>query len=177
MIFSWFQRLLHVSHPDANEAVLPVSSEAETQFQAGLRCACGEGVRQDYVQAAECYGRAAEQGHVLAQFNLAVMYAHGQGVVRDDARSMVLLTHAAEAGDPGAQYNLGVRQYLTCRDIKKAGASETRIEALKWVRRAAAQGYRGAENACEFVSFGMTMDQVKESSKRAGEPLQNARAV
>jgi hypothetical protein len=41
------------------------------------------------------------------------------------------------------------------------------MEALKWLRLSAAQGYRGAESACEFVTLAMTRDQVSEGGRRA----------
>jgi TPR repeat protein len=43
----------------------------------------GQGVLQDYVEAARWYRRAAEQGVATAQANLADMYAFGRGVPQD----------------------------------------------------------------------------------------------
>ncbi len=40
----------------------------------------GQGVRQDYVEAAKWYRKAAAQGNIIAQYNLGVMYLKGQGV-------------------------------------------------------------------------------------------------
>jgi len=142
------------------------SAEAEELFLRGVGFATGQGQAQDYAQAAECYGRAAEQNHGLAQFNLAIMYAQGQGVLRDAAKSLLWMTRAAEGGDAGAQFNLGVQRHLACRDTRMEGVPESRIEALKWVRLAAAQGYRGAEGACEYMALGMTREEVAEGGRR-----------
>jgi TPR repeat protein len=142
------------------------SAEAEALFRRGVGFASGQGQAQDYAQAAECYGQAAEQNHGLAQFNLAVMYAQGQGVLRDAAKSLVWMTRAAEGGDAGAQFKLGVQRHLACRGARMEGVSESRIEALKWVRLAAAQGYRGAEGACEYMALGMTREEVAEGGRR-----------
>jgi TPR repeat protein len=142
------------------------SAEAEALFLRGVGFATGQGQAQDYAQAAQCYGQAAEQNHSLAQFNLAVMYAQGQGVLRDEAKSLLWMTRAAAAGDAGAQFKLGVQRHLACRDPRGEGVPEARIEALKWVRLAAAQGYRGAEGACEYVALGMTREQVAEGARR-----------
>jgi TPR repeat protein len=57
---------------DDNEAAkwfgLALQGDAEAQFNLGLLYVKGEGVPQDYVDAAEWYRRAAEQGHAGAQF-------------------------------------------------------------------------------------------------------------
>ncbi len=169
----WFNhRTAPVDKPE------PVSdlSEAESQFQAGLRFACGKGAAQDYAQAARCYTQAAELNHSLAQFNLAMMYSQGQGMDCDEEKAAMWMLRAAEQGDAGAQYKLGVEGHLTCRGFPVAGTSEARIEALKWVRLSAAQGYRGAGTACEYVSLKMTWEEVAEGGRRAaafGEARKN----
>lgn len=43
----------------------------------------GEGIPQDYEQAAKWYPTAAEQSHGSAQYKLALAYAMGRGVRRD----------------------------------------------------------------------------------------------
>ncbi len=49
------------------------SGYAKTQIYLGIKYNEGQGVRQDYV-------KAAEQGIADAQLNLGVMYEYGQGV-------------------------------------------------------------------------------------------------
>ncbi len=165
--FSFFRQWLRPKRLAEDAAQNPAAPvEAEVQFRLGLKFAAGEGETQDYPQAAECYLTAAAQDHPLAQFNLAVMYAQGQGVARDEERALGWLTRAAELGDAGAQYKLGVQRHLTCRNAAAGTVSETRIEALKWVRLSAAQGYRGADRACEFVTLEMTRDEFAEGERR-----------
>ena len=141
-------------------------SGAEAQFVRGLNFASGDGIAQDYVQAAQCYTQAAEQGHTRAQLNLATLYEHGQGVTRDQAKALDWLTRAANLGNADAQYRLGVQQHLACRTGLLGAGVEGRIEALKWVRLSASQGCRGALDACEFVALGMTREEVAESGRR-----------
>lgn len=43
----------------------------------------GEGVPQDYVEAAKWYKLAANQGHTKAQFQLGILYKKGLGVAQD----------------------------------------------------------------------------------------------
>ncbi|MYE58441.1 MAG: sel1 repeat family protein, partial [Alphaproteobacteria bacterium] len=45
----------------------------------------GEGVPQDYAEAARWYRRAAEQGIASAQFNLGLVLNNGEGVAQADA--------------------------------------------------------------------------------------------
>ncbi len=146
----------------------PSPAPSEAQFLKGLSFASGQGVAQDYVQAAQCYAEAAEQGHSRAQLNLATLYEHGQGVTRDEAKALWWLTQAASLGNADAQYRLGVQQHLACRTGRLGPAVEGRIEALKWVRLSASQGCHGAVGACEFVALGMTREEVAESERRAG---------
>jgi uncharacterized protein len=169
MSFSSFRRWLHGSTtPGANLAAnLSARAGAEELFLQGLNFANGEGVAQDYARAAACYTEAAEQGHSVAQLNLAALYGRGQGVRRDEEMARMWLTKAANLGNAAAQYRLGVHEHLACRAGRVGGAVESRIEALKWVRLSAAQGYRGAEGACEFVALGMTREEVAEGGRRA----------
>ncbi|HWX21428.1 MAG TPA: tetratricopeptide repeat protein [Candidatus Binatia bacterium] len=163
VLHHWFSRR---NAPETVENQ-PRPSEAEAEFMNGVKFATGHGGVQDYAQAARWYGQAAERGHGLAQFNLAMMYGLGQGVLRDEAKSLMWMTRSAELGDAGAQYTLGVRRHLACRSGPRGMVSEGRIEALKWVRLSAAQGYRGAEGACEFVALGMSWEEVDEGGRRA----------
>jgi TPR repeat protein len=49
------------------------------QFNLGLMYYNGQGVTQDYSQAADWYRKAAAQGNAAAQYNLGLMYYNGQG--------------------------------------------------------------------------------------------------
>ena len=169
MSFSSLRRWVHRSST-SNAEIAPNPSAracAEELFLQGLNFAKGEGVAQDYARAAACYTEAAEQGHSVAQLNLAALYRKGQGVSRNEGTARMWLTKAANLGNAAAQYLLGIQQHLACRTGQPGAAGEGRIEALKWVRLSATQGYRGAENACEFVALAMTREQVAEGGRRA----------
>jgi len=168
MALSFFRRWIPRTETAAVESSQLESppGDAQALFLQGVGFATARGEAQDYPRAARCYAQAAEQNHGLAQFNLAVMYAQGQGVMRDEATSLSWMTRAAEAGDAGAQYNVGIQRHLACRKAQVEDVPERRIEALKWVRLAAAQGYRGAEAACEFVALNMTREEVTEGGRR-----------
>ena len=162
----WFKRSATPSAELAPNLSPPVAGEA--QFLRGLGFASGQGVAQDYAQAAQCYTEAAGQGHSRAQLHLAGVFARGQGVMRDEAKALMWLTKSAHLGNAAAQYRLGVHQHLACRTGRAGPAVEGRIEAFKWVRLSANQGNRGAESACEFVALSMTREEVAEGVRRAG---------
>jgi uncharacterized protein len=138
----------------------------EAQFGLGLRYAVA-GVTPDYTQAAEWYRKAAEQNHHLAQFNLGQMFAHGHGVPPDDAAAVMWIRRAADGGDAGAQFNLGNRAYRESMKITESHAAESRIEAYKWYRLAAAQGYGTSQNSCDVVTMSMSREEVQEGNERA----------
>ncbi|HUA38800.1 MAG TPA: tetratricopeptide repeat protein [Candidatus Sulfopaludibacter sp.] len=140
--------------------------DAEVQFGMGLKFATDAGAAQDYGQAAEWYHKAAEQNHSLAQFNLGVMYAQGQGVARDAAQSAAWFGKAAKLGDAGAQFHLGDSYQRASFKQAPAEASESRIEAYKWYRLAAAQGYKDSEKAWTTLIINMTRADVVVGNQR-----------
>ena len=140
--------------------------DAEVQFGMGLKFASDPGAAQDYRQAAEWYHKAAEQNHSLAQFNLGVMYAQGQGVTRDAVQSAVWFGKAARSGDAGAQYHLGDSCHRASIVQLSAEASESRIEAYKWYRLAAVQGYGNSIMAWSNLTRSMTQADVVAGDQR-----------
>jgi hypothetical protein len=164
----WHRNLFSRPQPPA-VATAPTgadSGDAETQFNRGLKCAGGTGAAQNYAQAAEWYHKAAAQSHPLAQFNLGVMYARGQGVTVDAAQSVLWFGRAAQQGDAGAQYHLGVRCQRASFEQSPADAAESRIEAYKWYRLAAAQGYQGSSSAWVTLTLTMSRADVTAGDQR-----------
>lgn len=144
----------------------PDLGNAEVQFNLGFKFAADTGAAQDYGQAVEWYHKAAEQNHSLAQFNLGVMYARGQGVARDAAQSAMWFGKAAKLGDAGAQFYLGNSCQRASFEQKPAEASESRIEAYKWYRLAAAQGYKDSDKAWITLVLNMTRADVATGNQR-----------
>lgn len=142
---------------------------AEAQFNLGLKFANAKGATQDYAQAALWYRKAAEQGHALAQLNLGVMYAEGQGMLSDKAQAMVWLDRAAHLGDAGAQHRLGVTHHRASLDRSPTNASESRIEAYKWLQLSDDQGYRDSDMARGLVVLQMTHAEVADANRRVAD--------
>ena len=85
---------------------LAEQGNVEAQSEIGTMYALGQGVPQDYAQAAYWRRKAAEQGDAVAQSKLGTMYAIGQGVTQDTAQAMMWIRKAADQGDADAQNNL-----------------------------------------------------------------------
>ena len=141
--------------------------EAESQFNLGCRFTSGDGMAQDSARAADCYLKAANDGHREAQFNLGLMYERGEGVSRDEVKALLWLRKSADLGHAGAQYHLGLWKHRASLSCPQAEASECRIEAFKWLQLAMAQGCRGSESARDSVALAMTWEEVHEGGRRA----------
>ena len=114
-------------------------ADADALFVLGGLYYKGEGVPRDYVQAANWFRIAAEQGNAKAQYNLGVMYRKGQGVPQDDSQAVNWYRKAAEQGNAMAQNNLG---YLYRNG---QGVPQDDSQAANWYRKAAEQGSANAQ--------------------------------
>src|SRR5258705_266072 len=81
--------------------------DAHAQNHLGNLYQGGQGVAQDYAQAAIWYRKAAEQGDSYAQSHLGYLYFAGKGVAQDYAQAAIWTRKAAEQGSAVAQDNLG----------------------------------------------------------------------
>jgi hypothetical protein len=66
----------------------------------------GEGVAQDYLEAAKWYRKAAKQGFSNAQFKIGRMYDQGKGVRQDSDTAAEWLEKAAKRGNEKARFYL-----------------------------------------------------------------------
>ena len=77
-----------------------------SQYNLGLLYRYGRGVKQDYLEAADWYRKAAAKGYADAQNNLGVLYRDGEGVSQDYSEAYKLFTKAAKQGNEYAKRNL-----------------------------------------------------------------------
>lgn len=155
------------SAKSTENTALALAHKGDADAQFGLALKYSLGAVPDYLQAADWYRKAAEQNHGLAQFNLGMMYASGQGVERDAGQSTQWFRKAAQQGDAGAQFQMG----NTCQQASCGGpaeeATEALMEACKWFNLAAAQGYRGANDAWALIQCRMTQADITAGNHRA----------
>jgi uncharacterized protein len=76
--------------------------DAKAQRKLGLMYSEGQGVPQDYAQAAHWYRKAADQGNAYAQTKLGFLYSLGQGVPQDYVQAHLWFNLAAAQGDEQA---------------------------------------------------------------------------
>jgi len=121
--------------PFTDEKTAPVNlqtkakqGDAIAQCRLGVAYSTGEGVPQDYKEAAKWYRLAAEQGNANAQALLGSCYSAGEGVPQD--------------------YTEAVKWYS-----KGRGVPQDSKEAVKWFRLAAEQGLAGAQSNLGVLLF------------------------
>ena len=118
----------------------------------------GNGVPQDYVQAARWYEKAAAQGNAAGQVRLGKLYDNGRGVPQDSVQARQWYHKAAAQGNALAQLQLGMLY-----DIGQ-GVPHDYVQARAWYEKAAAQGNAVAQYAlgtlCEFGN-GVPQDDVR----------------
>lgn len=105
--------------------------DAAAQLKLGEMYDLGDGVPQDYKEAARWYRLSAEQGNPAARFALAEMYKNGDGVPKDIQAAIKWYRLAAEQDYAMAQLLLGVL-YESGTGVKASAG-----EAARWYRLAA----------------------------------------
>jgi TPR repeat protein len=110
------------------------AGDTAAQVALAILYAKGDGVAQDYAQAAKWFHAAAERGVARAQYDLGVLYEHGRGVPLDNGQAVGWYRKAAAQNHPLAQYNLAVAY------TKAEGVGRDLEKAAEWYRRAALQG-------------------------------------
>jgi TPR repeat protein len=145
------------------QAIADSLSDAQNAYAAG-----------NYASAERLFRPLAEQGSVLARYNIGKMYYLGQGVPQDYVEAMKWSRLAADQGNSLAQHNLGVMYYLG------QGVLQDYMEAAKWFRLAAEQGNASAQNnlgKMYYLGQGVPQDN-KEAAKwfRSAAEQGNAKA-
>lgn len=85
--------------PTSDIPTMAAQGDAGAQYKLGHLYAYGQGVPQDYAQAALWYTKAAAQGHAGGQYSLGALYLYGQGVLKDLVQAHLWLSMAAAQGE------------------------------------------------------------------------------
>ncbi|ENU27824.1 tetratricopeptide repeat protein [Acinetobacter modestus] len=83
--------------------------------------------------------RKAENGDVLAQYNLGWVYQNSQDVIQNYEKAFEWYSKAANQGNAQAQYNLG-SLYQNGQGVEKDDK-----KAFEWYRKAASNGHSQAK--------------------------------
>ena len=110
----------------------------ERDTNLGILYMNGQGVAQDYAEAARQFRVAAERGETGAMVDLGFLSDSGLGMPQDKATAAEWYRLAAERGDALGQNNLA-DMYL-----RGEGVAQSDALAREWFEKAAAQGNTGA---------------------------------
>jgi TPR repeat protein len=111
----------------------------------------GQGVPQNYAEAARWYRSAADLGNAKSQFSLGYIYYYGQGVPQDYSEAVRRFRIAAEQGDVQAQVR--ARVFLAVTSYYGQGTPQNYVEAIRWYRMAADQGNWLAQSGLGSMYF------------------------
>ena len=159
-----FATALEIWRPRATQGV------AFAQLNVGIMYYSGQGVPQDYGEAAKWYRLAAEQGDAIAQGNLGFMYYSGQGVPQDYGEAAKWYRLAAEQGNATAQSNLASMYF------SGVGVPQDYVQAYMWVSLAASRFPPTAKEELvqaarhrDIVASKMTPTQITLAQKQVRE--------
>ena len=150
-----FDTLLQIIRPPA------LKGEAWAQTWVADTHRLGQGVVQDYAEAAKWYRLAAQQGEENAQSSLGVMYDKGEGVAQNHAEALKWYRLAAQQGEAVAQSNLGLKYF------NGQGAVQDYVKAHSWFNLGAINGDAEAVKRRDLVAKRMTPQQIAEAQKLA----------
>jgi len=122
--------------PNPRPATPPrVDRKAEEALAALYRKGMDAKARGDLFTAAEAFGRAAEEGHARASYEMGLLLKIGRKPITQDLpRSQRFFLQAAEQGDMAAQYEVA-RMFA-----QGVGVARNCTEAAVWARKAAEAG-------------------------------------
>ncbi|HTK84357.1 MAG TPA: tetratricopeptide repeat protein [Patescibacteria group bacterium] len=121
----------------------------------------GDGVTQDYVEAAKWYEMATDKNDLVAPGKLAVLLAKGQGVQQDYVRARTLFLISAQNGDRDSQMYLA---FLLAGGI---GGKKDYDGAATWFKRAAGAGSPVAQyNLAVLYDKGLGVPRNEESAMK-----------
>ena len=103
----------------------------------GLMYRDGQGVAQDYAEAARWCRKAADQGDASAQSNLGCMYETGCGVPRDYVRAHMWLNLAASRASGDHQQKFAQMRESVAKKMTSQQIAEAQRLAREWKPKSA----------------------------------------
>jgi uncharacterized protein len=160
--FGAYQRGHYLTARDLAEPRAEMGDAAAQTLLAEIY-ARGLGVPRNEAEAANWYGRAAQNGVPEAQFQYAMMLLDGRGVAKDAKQAHALMEEAANAGNRLAQFNYA--QILVGEQVEPT--AELMKRAADLYEKAAEQKLADAEFAmAEVFTHGVGGRPVDEAKAR-----------
>jgi TPR repeat protein len=124
----------------------------------------GEGVKQDYPEAARQFQAPAAAGNDQAQFYLGSMYSEGQGVEKNEAKAIAWLSKSAAQRNTRAMGMLATSLFSRHRD------EHDLIDAYAWAHLAAeSDPIQASTSAREVIAQYCSEAQKKQGQKVMAE--------
>jgi len=129
-----------ITHLPQQEGAIAAAERgsAQAQYKVGILYDFGEGVEQDYIQAAKWYRLVVDQGLSSVQYFLGTVFAKCVLVMQDFDEAVRWYSLAAKQGYKNAIMNLGK---IYAEDIEH----QDYAESMKWYRLAAQDQYAPAQ--------------------------------
>lgn len=118
---------------------------APAQHEIGRMYHVGNGVTQNFTEAAVWYRKAVKQDYGRSQNNLGILYESGDGVSKDDKEAASLYRKAADQGLAAAQNSLAGMYY------EGKGVAQSYAEAAQLYSKSAEQGNAGGQVGLGFL--------------------------
>ncbi|KAG0015737.1 hypothetical protein BGZ82_001297 [Podila clonocystis] len=137
------ERILTVVQKFARVGLKARLGDRDAQFALGEMYDRGQGTVQSASQALEWYEKAAEQGHIVAQYAAGTGHRYGQGEDKNERNCHAYnwLIKAANQGHAAAQYEVGL---MLSQDVARPCYPDSNIDH-EWYRKAADQGHAIAQ--------------------------------
>ena len=123
----------------------------------------GDGVPQDFAEAARWYRRAAERDNAIALNILGLLYCYGDGVERNVATAARTFRASAERGYAGGQGNIGHAYAVG------VGVDQDDAQALHWLQLAAEGGRTVGLAVLHDLGQGVPQDFAEAARRREGQ--------
>ena len=134
-----------------------VAGDAVAQYNLGVMYYEGQGVEQNFKDAAKWFRKAAEQENAIAQINLGLMYLRGKGVPEDLKEAAKWFRKAAEQGNAMAQHSLGFMYG------KGDGVLQDDVTAYAWWDISAANGQEKAKKFKDLAAKELTAEEIAKA--------------
>ncbi len=107
--------------------------DVAAQFDLAIKFSLGDGVPQDWSQAAWWFRKAADQGLAVAQGNLGGLYDRGRGVPQDNIEAHKWLSIAAAGASGPDQTKLLAYRDTVAAKMTPSQLTEAHIRASEWM--------------------------------------------
>jgi hypothetical protein len=152
--------------PAESPAPAPLMDEAKDEVMAyntGLMYYKGEGVPQNFPEAANWFVMSAKKGYAPALYSLGHMYSRGTGLPQSLAQAFKHFSLAAEQGYPAAQFAVG---YMYA---KGQAVQQDKLLAHMWLNLAASANVTEAAALRDQIAKLMTPEEVSKAQRMAVE--------